>query len=81
MDWSVGDIAVVRAEHDRVANNCLFYLTSISDDIATGYLTTGGWSPEERPYTCPLSQMDRIARVVKWNPTSEKRIPVLGATT
>jgi hypothetical protein len=67
MDWQVGDIAVVSQEYDRSANECLFYLTAISDDIAIGYLTTGGYTPENRDYSCPLSKIYRIARSVKIN--------------
>jgi hypothetical protein len=66
MDWQVGDIAVVSREHDRLANECLFYLTAISDDIAVGYLTTGGFTPEKKDYSCPLSQIHRIARAIKF---------------
>jgi hypothetical protein len=67
MDWQVGDIAVVKAEYDRSANECLFYLTAISDNTAIGYLTTGGYTPENRDYSCPLSEITRLAKAIKIN--------------
>ena len=66
MDWKVGDIAIVNVEYDPSTKEYLFYLTSVSDDTATGYLTTGGYSPEKKDYSCPLSQVSRIARAIKF---------------
>ena len=64
MIFNIGDITVVDQDYDEFANKYLFYLTGFSNGKATGYLRTN--SQEEIQYSCPLSKVTRVARVITW---------------
>jgi hypothetical protein len=72
-NWNVGDIATVSDKYDATLDDFLFYVTSLTNDTASGYLV--GSNRTRRNYSCPLSQMSRIARIIKWN--ENERIGVL----
>lgn len=64
MDWQIGDIATVDEGYDSNVQDCLFYLTDFSNDTAVGFLRNKKY--EQIDYSCPLSKLNRIARVITW---------------